>query len=432
MRSHGWGRYPAVQAERLVPLSHADVRAALVRPSLIARGLGRSYGDSSLAPVMLATQHLDCLLGFDADSGYVRCAAGVSLADMLHVFVPRGWFLPVTPGTKFVTLGGAIASDVHGKNHHQSGCFSEFVESVELLLANGEICLCSPTQQADLFRATCGGMGLTGIILAATLRLKRISSASITQTTLKARNLDEVLEQFNTHRDATYSVAWIDCLAQGTSLGRSLLMLGEHAAEGALNVVQKKPLPIPFDMPSALLNPHSIAAFNALYYQRVQQKISQQRVHYDAFFYPLDGLSDWNRLYGKNGFTQYQFVIPKAAGIEAMRAILQRIAEARRGAFLAVLKVFGKQNSNLLSFPVEGYCLALDFKIEAGLFELLNELDAMVLDYGGRLYLAKDARMSAATFKQSYPHWQAFQAVREQYAARGKFASLQSHRLGLD
>jgi decaprenylphospho-beta-D-ribofuranose 2-oxidase len=435
MRIHGWGRYPIVDADIVLPSSSATVRSAVGErsdDSVIARGLGRSYGDSSLAAHVINTCHLDLLLGFDGSSGIVRCSAGVSLADLVEVFVPRGWFLPVTPGTKYVTVGGAIASDVHGKNHHLNGCFSEYVEQFDLLLADGSIVSCSRSEHLDLFHASCGGMGLTGIVLEASIRLIPVQSAFIEQTTVKARNLEEVLAHFETHHGATYSVAWIDCLASGEQMGRSLLMLGEHSQVGPLVTTSKRHIAIPVDMPSQLLNRFSIQLFNTLYYHRIRDRQTLQRVHYESFFYPLDGIHHWNRLYGKNGFTQYQFVIPKQAGLEAMSGMLKRILASRRGSFLAVLKVLGKANENPVSFPMEGYTLALDFKLDDGLFGFLDELDAMVLDYGGRLYLAKDARMSEATFKRSYPLWQAFQAVRDKYGAKGKFASHQSRRIGLD
>jgi FAD/FMN-containing dehydrogenase len=275
-------------------------------------------------------------------------------------------------------------------------------------------------------------MGLTGLILAASLRLHPIRTAYIDQTTIKASCLEEALELFAAHHAATYSVAWIDCLASGASLGRSLLMLGEHASEGGLHAGRKAALSIPFDMPHQLLNHYSVRAFNTLYYQRIRQQQTVQHSHYEPFFYPLDGILHWNRLYGKQGFVQYQFVIPTAAGLEGLRTILRRIAASGRGSFLAVLKVFGKENANLLSFPLEGYTVALDFKRTPDLFGLLDELDAMLLEFGGRLYLTKDARMGKETFRQGYPRWEQFQSVRAQYGAIGRFASLQSRRLGLD
>lgn len=433
MLTHGWGRYPRHAAQLVQPQSVRDAIQQLgEHGSLLGRGMGRSYGDSALADALISTRHLNRLHSFDGQTGRLACAAGISLAELLDVFVPRGWFLPITPGTKFVSVGGAVASDVHGKNHHVHGCFSECVESIELLLADGSQVICSRSERTVLFHATCGGMGLTGLIVTVTLRLLRIESAYIQQTTYKAANLEEALQLFETHSASTYSVAWIDCLASGAALGRSLLMVGEHARDGQLLLPPKRALSVPVDMPAALLNRYSVQAFNELYYQRIRKAESKQRVSFESFFYPLDGIQQWNRLYGQQGFVQYQFVIPKAAGLQGMRAILERISASHRGSFLAVLKTFGAANHNLLSFPIEGYTLALDFKLEAGLLELLDELDSMVLAHGGRLYLAKDARMSEATFKQSQPNWQQFQEVRAQYGALGKFASLQSRRLGLD
>ena len=432
MELHGWGRYPRLDAQVALPLSATQCVATLASSApLIAHGLGRSYGDSALASQVLGTRYLDHFAAFDATTGVLTCAGGVSLDAILRTFVPRGWFLPVTPGTRFVTVGGAIASDLHGKNHHGAGTFCTHVQRLELLLGNGERVKASLTERAELFHATCGGMGLTGIILSVTLQLKPIVASSILQTTVKAANLEAVLEAFKAHAASTYSVAWIDCLARGKALGRALLMLGEHATDGPLAVQTTPPMPVPFDLPPALLNRASVQAFNSLYYGRIRQKVSQQRMAFEPFFYPLDALGQWNRLYGKPGFVQYQFVLPQAAGVAGLREVLERIAESGRGSFLAVLKVFGPANANYLSFPQAGYTLALDFKAEAAAFALLDELDAIVLHHGGRLYLAKDARMSAATFKASYPNWQAFEEVRARWHAHGKFASAQSLRIGL-
>ena len=434
MELSGWGKYPVVDSEVIQPLSRQDVVQSISgtpQKSLIARGLGRSYGDSSLAAQVVSTAYLDHLLKFDDATGVLTCAAGVSLADILAVFVPKGWFLSVTPGTKFVTVGGAIASDVHGKNHHLEGSFSDHVSALKIATVAHGVIECSREAHPELFRATCGGMGLTGIIVQASIQLRPIKSAYINQTTIRASNLEEALELFEAHQNATYSVAWIDCLSTGKTLGRSLLMLGEHAETGDLTTGKNGKLTIPVDMPGILLNRYTIQAFNFLYYHRVIKQRSERLVHYEPFFYPLDGIQQWNRMYGKNGFTQYQLALPKAAGLAGMTSILKRIAESKRGSFLAVLKAFGKGNHNYLSFPIEGYTLALDFKLNKGLFELLDELDKIVLDYGGRLYLTKDVRMSERMLKQGYPQWKAFMKVRKQYGADNVFHSLQSQRLGL-
>jgi decaprenylphospho-beta-D-ribofuranose 2-oxidase len=432
MQIFGWGRYPKIDAEVNLPRDLAQARALIQSDGmLIPRGLGRAYGDSSLATRVFETTNLQFFHFFDAVSGVLSCDAGVSLFEILKVFVPKGWFIPVSPGTRFVTVGGAIASDVHGKNHHLDGTFGQHVVSLQLLLGNGEIVRVSPTENTALFHATCGGMGLTGTILSASFRLVPIKSSEIIETTIKAANLDAVLDGFEQFGASTYTVAWIDCLAQGENLGRSLLMVGEHAEDGPLAVAYKNPLTMPVDAPSSLLNPFSIKAFNALYYAKAKHSISTRRRSFESYFYPLDQILQWNKLYGKAGFMQYQFVIPTSAGRKGLKQILKTIAASGQGSFLAVLKTFGKKNANYLSFPIEGYTLALDFKVTESVFSLMDQLDQLVLQYGGRLYLAKDARMSEATFKTSYPNWQDFEAVRERYHALGKFASLQSKRLGL-
>ena len=434
MELSGWGKYPTSESQAINPYCTSDVLKILSDNSpstLIARGLGRSYGDSSLAPRVINTAYLDHFIHFDEVTGLLNCYAGISLAEILNVFVPKGWFLPVTPGTKFVTVGGAIASDVHGKNHHLEGSFTDHVTSLKIATASEGIIECSRELHPELFSATCGGMGLTGVILEATFKLKPIQSSYINETTIKARNLEEAMELFEEYQNRTYSVAWIDCLSTGKALGRSLLMLGEHATKGTLKSGKSGKVAIPIDMPSLLLNQYTIQAFNTLYYHRVTKKQSDHIVHYEPFFYPLDGIHQWNRLYGKNGFTQYQFVLPKEAGLTGMTSILKRIAQSKRGSFLAVLKSFGKGNDNYLSFPIEGYTLALDFKLERGLFKLLGELDKIILDYGGRLYLTKDARMSEDMFKESYPEWERFMDIRTRYGADQIFHSLQSQRLGL-
>lgn len=432
---HGWGRYPVVDAAVAAPATRSAAVQAILEGAgqvSIARGLGRSYGDSSLAARVISSARLDCLLGFDAATGRVRCEAGVSLASLLAEFAPRGWFLPVTPGTKFVTVGGAIASDVHGKNHHIDGCFSEFVDEFQLAVADGRVLRCARDENPELFHATCGGMGLTGVILEATIRLMAVQSGYIDQTTFKAANLEAALALFEANHSATYSVAWIDCLATGVRLGRSLLMTGEHCRDGQLATVPVRSRSVPVDMPAWLLNRHSNSLFNALIYARALRQRTQARVHYEPYFYPLDGLLDWNRLYGKAGFTQYQFVIPRAAGLRGLTEIVERIARSGRGSFVAVLKSTGGENLNYCSFPLEGYSLAIDFKLDNSLFAFLEELDAAVLDHGGRIYLAKDVRVSAASFKRSYPRWERLQAVRAQVGAIGRFASLQSRRIGLE
>ncbi len=435
MKLHSWGRYPVTESRLHVPRSR-DAIDTLLRPAadkaaVIARGLGRSYGDSALADDVMQMLALDNLLSFDEGTGHVRCAAGVSLDTLLQVFLPRGWMLPVVPGTRFVTVGGAIASDVHGKNHHGAGTFGDHVLALSLQQASGEIVQCSPTLNADLFNATCAGMGLTGIIVDATLTLRRVPGSAIVQQTVRTANLQEVFSCFEEHSGATYSVAWLDCLARGEALGRSLLYLGEHAEDGRYLAPRSRALSVPCNAPAFLLNRYSMGAFNALYYQRRTDPLARQRIEADSYFFPLDGISHWNRLYGAKGFLQYQCVIPQEAALSGITRLLQATSAAGKGSFLSVLKKFGAANAHWLSFPMQGYTLAMDFKYERSLLPFLEAMDRIVLDHGGRLYLAKDARMSAQTFRSSYPRWEDFQALRLASGADRLFNSRQSQRLGL-
>jgi FAD/FMN-containing dehydrogenase len=432
MKLHGWGRYPVIEAETPTFESTAEAARLLSRSGhWIAHGLGKSYGDSALNHQVLLSRRFNKLLGFDARSGVVTCESGVTLAELIDVFLPRGWFPTVVPGTKLITVGGAIASDVHGKNHHAAGCFSASVLSLKLLFPNGTVIACGPDDNPELFRATCGGMGLTGVILEAAIRLQPVRSAHINETVVRCANLAEAFDQFEHHHRAPYSVAWIDCLSKGENLGRSVLMVGEHAQDGRLELPPARPAAVPIDCPSFLLNAYSVAMFNHLYFHMHPSQMQRRLKSIDAFFFPLDRIAHWNRMYGKRGFTQYQFVLPKAASPAGLKTILARVARSGIGSFLAVLKLFGPENHNLLSFPMEGYTLALDFKIQPRLFPLLDELDRMVIDHGGRLYLTKDVRMPPATFRKGYPRAGTFAAVRAKHQLAGKLNSLQSLRLGI-
>jgi decaprenylphospho-beta-D-ribofuranose 2-oxidase len=427
----GWGGYPIQQARVLMPSSHSSYKAYLQQYScVIARGMGRSYGDSANASTVLQTAYNDHFVAFDAATGLLTVEAGVMLREILKITVKHGWFLPVTPGTSFVTLGGAIASDVHGKNHHAYGTFGQHVVSMTLLLGSGEVVSTSPTQLPDLFYATCGGMGLTGVILQATIQLIPIQSAFIHQKTFKADSLEEACAAFEVHSSSAYSVAWIDCLTTGKHLGRSVLMLGEHRESGGLDLTIKDPISVPTYTPASLLNSVTMKGFNAAYWTKASHN-KTQTIPMLPYFYPLDAIGGWNKLYGKAGFVQYQFVLPKTGGVANMRLILTQIAQSGQGSFLAVLKQFGPANKNLLSFPIEGYTLALDFKFSQSTIALLHRLDDMVAGMGGRVYLTKDAVMRELSFKTTYPRWQEFESVRQKYWAIGKFASTQSKRLGL-
>jgi FAD/FMN-containing dehydrogenase len=431
-RIFNWGIYPTINAE-VTTLNDVVKATEFVKNTnaFIPRGNGRCYGDSALQPKIFSTLALNKFLSFDTVNGIVKTEAGVLLSEILEVIVPKGFFLPVTPGTKFITMGGAVASNIHGKNHHKDGAISQYIECFDLMIETGEIVQCSRTENVELFVNTIGGMGLTGVVLSVTLRLKKIETSYIKQKAIKAKNIHAILDYFEQYQHYTYSVAWIDCLSKGDSLGRSILMLGEHATVAELNVEQsKQPLQlhsskqidVPFMFPAFALNELSIKAFNFLYYNKQRQQEVNNVVHYNPYFYPLDILTNWNRIYGKNGFTQYQFAIPFENGREGLIKILTKIADSGCGSFLAVLKTFGKgdEYSSALSFPIEGYTLALDFKVSPKVFILMDELDKIVLEYGGRLYLTKDARMTSATFRQSYG---------TAFSHPAKFQSLQSNRL---
>ena len=430
-----WNNYPVVEANE-VSFDYEKEIALKLAQSSIPHGNGRCYGDASLSAEVVNTLRYDKILAFDEVNGIITCQSGLLLSDLLQVIVPRGWFLPVTPGTKFITVGGAVASDVHGKNHHVDGSFSKHVASMTVLTGAGETLVCSSSSHADLFWATCGGMGLTGIILDVKFQLKHINTAFIRQKQIKARNLGEIMGLFEENMDSTYSVAWIDCLKRGNSFGRSILILGEHATvdevkkEKFLEPKEKALLTVPFYFPSFVLNGLSVKIFNNLYYAKNLTRVQENVVHYDKFYYPLDSILNWNRIYGKKGFIQYQFVLPLGTGLNGLSDILKRISHRGTGSFLAVLKLFGEQD-NLISFPMRGYTLALDFPIRPGLFEFLDELDKIVADYGGRLYLSKDARMKKEIFWKTYPHAPEFKKILKIYDPQDRFVSRLSERLML-
>jgi FAD/FMN-containing dehydrogenase len=386
---------------------------------------------------------LDRMLDFDPETGLLRAEAGVRLREILNVFVPRGWFPPVTPGTKDVTLGGAIAFDVHGKNHHCDGGFSNFVERFDLLTASGETLRCSREQNEDLFWATVSGAGLTGIITEVTLRLRPIETAQVSTRHIKARDLDEAFAIFEEHEpDHTYAVAWIDCLASGSSLGRSICMFGDHATQedlaargrsnGApLAYETSRLFDLPVDLPSGLLNRYTVQAFNRLYYARQRSRDVQGIEAIDPFFYPLDVLGDWNRMYGSEGFVQYQCVLPMEESYEGLTKLLTRLSEAGEASFLAVLKRMGEEDGGMLSFPIRGYTLALDIPYREGLEDFLHELDRIVVDHGGRVYLAKDAALQPETFRAMYPGVEDFLEVKREVDPEGRFSSELGKRVGV-
>lgn len=441
MKLSGWGRYPRLDARIHAPRRIEALRErVLSEPGLIARGNGRAYGDSAInVSATLDMRHFNRLLAFDPESGRLIAEAGVLLGDVVAVFLPRGWFLRVTPGTKFVTLGGAIAADVHGKNHHKDGSFRACVDWIDVMGPDGEVRRCSRQEDSALFDHTLGGMGLTGVILRAAIRLRPVETAWIRQTTLAAPDLPAAMAAFEAQREASYSVAWIDCLGRGRNLGRSLVMLGEHAAlsdlprahsRAPLHIAPGRQRSLPFDLPAPALNRFSLRAFNALYYRAGARRRGVRLVDWDRYFYPLDAILGWNRLYGRRGFAQFQCVLPLERSEAGLGALLAETARAGAGSFLAVLKRFGAQDS-AFSFPMEGYTLALDFPMNAKTLALLERLDRIALAHGGRFYLAKDSRMSAATLHASDRRVADFQAHRERRGCTRRFRSAQAERLNL-
>ncbi len=411
-----WGGYPKLaQQARLLRWRDAELPVPGDGLSVLPFGNGRSYGDSCLNEngVLLVARGLDRLIAFDPATGILRCEAGVLLADILRFIVPQGWFVPVTPGTQYVTVGGAIANDVHGKNHHRAGTFGCHVSRFELLRSDGARLVCSPAENQALFGATIGGLGLTGVIVAAELKLKRIASPFIAAETIRFDTLDQFFELSETSdRAYEYTVAWIDCLSRGRALGRGIYLRGNHAGPFccAQPKIARRKLSFPLQLPFSLVNGLTLQAFNRLYYHKQRQRSLHANFYYQPFFYPLDSILGWNRMYGSKGFLQYQCAVPTRHARGAMREILERIARSRTGSFLTVLKLFGAATSpGLLSFPLPGATLALDFPNRgAPTFELLNRLDEVVLAAGGRVYPAKDARMSGDSFRRYFPRWSEF------------------------
>jgi len=438
MELTGWGRFPMLTADVHEPVHFSSQQMLLISndpaEKLVPRGAGRSYGDSALAQGVISSRFMDNFSALDEAHKTIRCGAGVTLDAILRVCVPRGWFLQVLPGTSFISVGGAIAADVHGKNHHIDGTFCDHVLSITLLLANGELISCSASKNSELFHATCGGMGLTGIIVDATIQLREVPGVFINRQTEVAGNLKECFELFEDAATSHYSVAWLDCLASGESLGRSVLYLGEQVADKRQRppeYTSRMSIKVPFSTPGMLLNKHTMSLFNSTYYALKTKTGKTTRVNYNSYFFPLDNIGNWNRLYGARGFLQYQLIVPEDGAYEAISAVLHKVAKAGKGSFLSVLKKMGPANKNLLSFPMAGYTLALDFKFEHNLFPLLEQLDDIVLAYGGRLYLAKDARMNESMFKAGYPDWEKFMEIKQQFDPKSVFASQQSDRIGL-
>ncbi|MGC6417391.1 MAG: FAD-binding protein [Bradymonadia bacterium] len=443
---NGWGRYPrrlmnAARAERLKDLP--KVLQARENSPLINFGYGRSYGDAALLEGGRAvlTRRLNRLIAFDPKTGWLRCEAGVSIKELNELFVPRGFFPPVVPGTQFVTAGGALANDIHGKNHHIDGSFSDHVRNVDILTASGEIVRCDAETEPELFWATAGGLGLTGMILALDLKMVPIGSPLIYQESIRVESLDHFFEVNADSQGFTHTVSWIDSVTKGAAMGRGIYMRGRHAEfgtehspsflgriAGALSPV----LDVPINGPNWLMNQATMKAFNVAYFRKHPKGTLKGAVHYEPFFFPLDFVRNWNRIYGKRGMLQYQLVVPHDPDNRAIRKVLNEVTTAGMASFLSVIKEFGPQVHGGLSFPAPGITLALDFpNTGQALLDMLDRLDAIVIEHGGRVYLGKDARLTRPAFQQMYPQWETWKETRDRWDPNHIFQSDLGRRLGL-
>jgi decaprenylphospho-beta-D-ribofuranose 2-oxidase len=441
----GWGRTPATAADVVALRDGAEVESVLkagAQRGVLARGLGRSYGDAALnggGTVLDATAG-GTIRGFDGATGNVTVDAGVSLDALLRAFVGLGWFVPVTPGTRFVTVGGAIAADIHGKNHHVDGSFGRHVTRLSLVTPTGRV-ECSPSESPDLFWATVGGMGLTGVIVEATLAMIPVETAYLRVDTERVRDLDDLMARMDAgDDDYRYSVAWIDCVTRGRGLGRAVLTRGDHANLDDLPGKRRRAplaydphvrLNVPPAVPSGLVRPQTAWLLNEAWYRKAPRSEAGAIHTIGSFFHPLDGIGQWNRMYGSRGFLQYQFVVPFSAG-GVVRTAIERLTAARCPSVLAVLKRFGPSSDGHLSFPSPGWTLALDLPIgPPALPAVLDELDEIVVDAGGRLYFAKDSRMQPHLVSQMYPRLDEWRAICDRVDPHRAMQSDLDRRLGL-
>ena len=436
-----WGQFPVRMATSHQFSSECELDKLWphLNSNFIARGMGRCYGDGSLASQVISTVNYSHLLDLDEEQGILVAESGISLNQLLDTLIPLGWFLPVTPGTSYITLGGAVAADVHGKNHHFDGSFGNFITWFDLKIPSGEVLRCSPNENSEIFYATIGGMGLTGLILSVAIKLLKIETSWIDQKIVSAHNLEELMRLFELEEQSKYSVAWIDCL-HPRNPGHGVLLSGRHAVADELRTFDldvleidlNTKLSIPFNLPDWFLSTWSVRIFNNGYNCIQKYKHGRQLVPLASYFYPLDIVRHWNRMYGSSGFIQYQCVLPSKSSKDGLSEILQHIQKSGEGSFLAVLKKFGSSDSGgWLSFPMEGYTLALDFPRRASTEKLLKKLDEVVWRCGGRLYLAKDSRGPKELFEQSYPKWSEFKCLRNKIDPNQTLRSDLAMRLGL-
>lgn len=437
----GWGRHASVDSTLYRPEKISDLPQIPGR--VIARGAGRAYTDSALNSegAVILTERLNRFLHFDATSGTLKAEPGVTLGEILDCFVPRGWFVPVLPGTKYVTLGGAVASDVHGKNHHIEGAFSSCVKELSLLIANGEVIQCSREKNPDLFRATIGGMGLTGIIQELSIQLHAIETAYMSVRYHAKRDWEELLSFFaDPNSEDHYSVAWVDALSKGGSLGRGVVMTAHHASISELTSKNSDPLILgrertgsvsPF-LGRLLLHSPAVYLFNNLYYRFNSLRAESFFQDYRTYFFPLDGVENWNICYGKKGFIQYQFVVPEAAAEKVIHSIFAKMSAAQQRVYLAVMKRFGPQAEGVLSFPMKGITLAMDLPMSQELPALCQACDEIVVEAGGRVYLSKDAFLLPEPFRAMYPRLSEWKEIKNAVDPSWRFCSDLSRRLEME
>jgi len=435
----GWGNYPKCSSLVAYPTTIEELISLTKEKNIIARGNARSYGDSSISKnITIEMTNFNRIIDLNHETGDITVEAGVILAELIYKYLPEGYFPFVTPGTKYVTVGGMIASNVHGKNHHIEGSLSNYIIWIDIITDNGSIIRCSETENKELFDWTIGGMGLTGIIYRACLKFKKVDSSWITSRKIITRDLEHTIDIMENNLNSTYSVAWIDCISRSPSQGRSVVFLGEHSTKQEINsskfklfdVKRTKKISIPCFLPSFFMSYYLLKIFNFIYYYANKLSKKESIQSWDKYFYPLDNLKNWNKLYGRNGFFQFQCVIPTSESKEALNEILDTINASKIGSFLAVLKKFGHDKSKI-SFPMEGYTLALDFPRSKKVENLLVLLDKLVVKHKGRFYLTKDSRLSSSLFYQSDDRLKNFKKFRSNYKLKNHFESYQSERLNI-
>ena len=424
-----WAKYYFGNYQLYHPRSIGDVKELLSKNSKsIPSGGFRSYGDSAINEIIINSKYFNKIINFDEERGILKAESGITINEMIKFLLPKGWFLNVTPGTKFATLGGCIASDVHGKEHHKEGCFSENLIKLKLLINNQDIVEFDRISHPDLFKATCGGMGLTGFIVDAEIQCKKIKSSNIIYNKIINYNIDEVFSCFEKYMTSNYSVAWLDTKKSKNNY-KSIFTHGDFCDKTKLKLEKNLILKIPFNI--KVINNLSIKLFNNLYFFWNLLGAKRGKVNYENFFYPLDKIKNWYKLYGENGFLQYQFIVPKENAKEAILEILDYLNNVNCLSSLAVLKLHGTENSNYISFPISGYSLAMDFPYSKRINNILTELDKIVLKFQGRVYLSKDTRLSSFYFSKFYKQFKEVIKVRKKYNIFN-FSSNQSKRIGLD